>query len=370
MTRDNAFFRQLLFLGVLITLVVTLFVQLDFFVGSFLGAITIYVVLRKTMFSLVEKWKWHRWVAALVLVGATALVLAGFGYILVVAVGSEMSNIDVGSLIAGVKADLVKLNGRFHTNIIPQDIISRSDNVIRAIINGVLNTTYSFAANIFMMLIVLYFMLTSGRKMEAKMWDYAPFTGRSLNLIRREAKTMIYSNAVGMPLILVLQTLVSTLIYWLLGFDDPWFWGFLTALCGLVPAVGTMIVYTPVAIWLMFQGEVLSGVVLFLYGALIISNVDNVMRIVLLHKVADTHPLVVIFGVILGIPLFGFWGIIFGPLFISGFILLVKIYYMEYGLLDDLPEEMAPPRKAVPFHFRKIHSKMCSATSKDEATTS
>jgi predicted PurR-regulated permease PerM len=372
MKGENAFFRQLLFLVALVAIGVILFRQLDFFVGSFLGAITIYVVLRRTMFRMVEKQGILRWAAALMLVSATALVMVGFGYILVKAVGSEVDNIDMPATVDKMRAALRAVNHRLGSNIIPHDIISRSDDVIKAVVNVVLNTTYSFTANILMMLIVLYFMLTGGRRMEEKVWAFAPFEGRSLNLIRRETKTMIYSNAVGMPIILVLQTLVSTLIYWVLGFEDSWFWGFLTALCGLVPAVGTMIVYLPVAVWLIVSGEVLSGVILFLYGAVIISNVDNVLRIVLLHKVADTHPLVVIFGVILGIPLFGFWGIIFGPLFISGAMLLVKIYYMEYGLLDDLPEDApAPPRKAVPFHFRKIHAKIHgTATPKDGATTS
>ncbi len=359
MTRENAFFRHLLFLVVLVAIGVVLFRQLNFFVGAFLGAITIYVVLRRAMFRIVDKGKLPRWVAALILVAATALVLAGFGYILVTAVGSEVANLDVGKIVADVNAAFGRLNTSLGLNLIPQDIISRSDNMIKAVVNGILNTTYSFTANIFMMLLILYFMLTSGRKMETKVWTYAPFKGSSLNMVKREAKTMIYSNAVGMPVILVLQTLVSTLIYWILGFSNAWFWGFLTALCGLVPAVGTMLVYLPMAVWMMFSGEIWSGVILFLYGALIISNVDNVLRIVLLHKVADTHPLVVIFGVLLGIPLFGFWGIIFGPLFISGFMLLVKIYYMEYGLLDDVSKGAASPRKTVPHHFKKIHKKMC-----------
>ena len=66
-----------------------------------------------------------------------------------------------------------------------------------------------------------------------------------------------------------------------------------------------------------------------------ISNVDNLIRIIFMKSVANTHPLVVVFGVILGVPLFGFWGIIFGPLLISGFLLLIKIYYVEYGLLTQ-----------------------------------
>ena len=359
MTRDNAFFRQLLFLGVLLTLGVILFVKLYFFVGAFLGAITLYVVLRKTMFRMVEKRGMHRWVAALVLVFVMAMVLAVFGFISVLAVGDQLSDLDMDSVMSNVNSALAWFNARLGMHVIPQDILNRSDGIVEKVINGVLNTTYSFTANVVMMLFVLYFMLTSGRRMEEHVWIYSPFKGDSLNMIKREVKTMIYSNAVGMPVILALQTLASTLIYWLLDFENAWFWGFLTALCGLVPAVGTMLIYIPVSGWLIVSGHAMSGVALLFYGIVVISNVDNVLRIVLLHKVADTHPLVVIFGVILGIPLFGFWGIIFGPLFIAGTMLLVKIYYVEYGLLDYREYKTTPLRKTVPRHFKGIHKKMC-----------
>jgi predicted PurR-regulated permease PerM len=86
---------------------------------------------------------------------------------------------------------------------------------------------------------------------------------------------------------------------------------------------------------------VVKGVLLMLCGLLVIANVDNLLRIVLNKKISNTHPLIVIFGVILGIPLFGVWGIIFGPLMISTFLLLIRIYYREYRLLDPLDEEGA-----------------------------
>jgi predicted PurR-regulated permease PerM len=59
-------------------------------------------------------------------------------------------------------------------------------------------------------------------------------------------------------------------------------------------------------------------------------NIDNVFRFILQKKIADTHPLITVFGVILGLRLFGFWGIVFGPLLISLFFLLANIFKKEY----------------------------------------
>lgn len=357
--KQNSFFRHFLFLAVLIAIGCIIFQQLNFWVGAFLGAITIYVVLRHPMFSLVEKYHIRRWIASLFLVMMTALVLAGFGYLLVKAIGSEVPKINMQGFVTNINTVPKQINETLGISLVPEDLVERSDGIIESMFTTILNTTYSFAANVFMMLIVLYFMLASGRKMEERMWLYSPFKERSLCLIKREAKNMIYSNAVGIPVILILQILVSTLIYWILGFGNYFFWGFLTGICGLIPIVGTSLVYIPVAIYMMADGDIWSGIILLAYGMIIISNTDNVFRILLMRKVADTHPLVVIFGVILGIPLFGFWGIIFGPLFISGFILLIKIYYVEYRLIDEPTDEelCRPPRKRVPRHFTRIAEK-------------
>lgn len=135
------------------------------------------------------------------------------------------------------------------------------------------------------------------------------------------------------------QGAVSFLIYWLLGVNNALFWGFMTAIAGLLPMVGTVIVSAPLGIYLIANGIIWQGIVLIACGLLIIANIDNLCRIILMKKVSNTHPLIVIFGVILGIPLFGFWGIIFGPLLISLFLLLIKIYYVEYKLFTpEKPE--------------------------------
>ena len=357
--KNNAFFRQLIFLAVLITVGLIITKQLFFFLGSFLGAITIYVVLRNVMFRLNEKYHWKKWAASLVLVFATAAVLVVMGYFCVKAIAMEIPMLDSKAIYADLQELVGKIDDKLGVTIIPINFMEESQTVIAKVVTSVINTTYSFGVNIFMTLVILYFMLAGGRAMERKMWEYAPFIEGSLCLLKKEAKNMIYSNAVGIPVVLVIQTIAAGLIYWMLGVSSFLFWGFLTALCGLIPIMGTAIVYIPFAIYMVAVGDVWQGIVLAAYGILVISNLDNVFRIMLMRKVADTHPLIVIFGVILGIPLFGFWGIIFGPLFISGFILLIKIYYVEYGLIEPPSEEemCKPPVKRGPKHIHKLSCK-------------
>ena len=334
--KNSAFFRQFLFIALLITIALLLFRQLSFFLGAFLGACTIYILLRKPLFKLTEVYRWHRWLAATLLTVVTSLVLLVMGFVVFELIAQQVPNIDTSSILGSINAFLREVAGDFGFKAIPEGVITEAGSVISKIASAAINTTYSFAANMFMMIILLYFMLAAGRKMEGSIVKYFPLHNDKLDMVKQEVKMMIYNNAVGIPLIMFMQTITATLIYWILGIEGIFFWGFMTAIAGLIPVVGAAIIYIPLSVFLMLNGSMVNGVVLLAYGMLIISNTDNVVRIVLMKKMGDTHPLIVILGVMVGIPLFGFWGIIFGPLMISGFLLLIKIYYLEYKLTKDV----------------------------------
>lgn len=331
--KNNAFFRQLLYIGILITIGLVIFTQLQFFVGSFLGAITMYVVLRTVLFRLTERWNWKPWVASLMLVLATTLLLSGLGFLIFEVIASEIPNVDTSKIVDVFNELLRRANHLLGFAIVPENIIKGSGGTITKMASMLLNTTYSFAANVFMMLMILYFMLLHARTMERSANRYLPFRGHSQQVIRSEVKSIIFSNAVGIPLVMFAQAAASFLVYWALGVNNAVFWAFVTAVCGLIPMVGTAIVTVPMGVYMIFDDSVWMGIIMIACGILIVANVDNLCRIILMKKISNTHPLIVIFGVILGIPLFGFWGIIFGPLLISAFLLLIRIYYKEYRLL-------------------------------------
>lgn len=337
--RYNSFFRQLLFLAILIGLGVIIFWQLSFFVGAFLGATTLYIVLRKTLFRMTEQWGWRRWIAAGTLLLIICAAMLGLGYLIFEVIASEIPAVNSALLLKGFEVVQTRINDLFGYTLVPAKLLAESRVFITRLVSMLINTTYSFAANNLMMLVILYFMLVGGRSMEAALYRYAPFSGRSLKLVRREAKQMIFGNAIGIPVVMLAQSVTSALFYWIVGLDNILFWAFLTGIFGLVPMLGTALVTVPLGIYLMATGATWQGIVMLIGAVVVIANVDNLCRIFLMQRTANTHPLVIIFGVVLGIPLFGFWGIIFGPLLISGFLLLIRIYYLEYRLLrnDSMP---------------------------------
>lgn len=334
--RNNLFFRQLVFLAALIFIGAILVRQLSFFIGSFLGAITLYIVFRESMFRLVEKHNWKRWMAALMFVVVSVIILVGLLFGVFKLVAAEFHNIDTTSLLGKAKDLPDRINSFMGFNLVTDKMMEGVTSYAGSAVSGIVNSTYSFVINILLTVILLYFMLVAGRRMEARLARYNPFTGKSRMMMNEEITSIIYSNAVGIPVIMLGQGLVAALIYWLFGMQNIVFWAFITALCGLIPMIGTIIVSVPLGISFIMGGDVLKGILLMLCGFVIISNVDNLFRIVLNKRVTNTHPLVVIFGVIMGIPLFGFWGIIFGPLLISVFLLLIRIYYIEFQLMSPM----------------------------------
>ncbi len=342
--KNNVFFRQMLFLGILILMGVVMLKELTFFIGSFLGALAFYIVFRGSIFRMVERHRWPAWLASLVIVMGICVMLLGLGYLVFELLADELEDIDMSQIPVIAREAVPKINGFVGYDIISADMVHSSMSVVTKLANSVITTTYSFAANILMTIITLYFMLTHARALEDRVGKYMPFRGESRSVLLEDITSIIYSNAVGIPLMMLCQGLVAALVYWIFGLPNLIFWAFMTALCGLVPMVGTVIVSVPLGIWVIADGSVWKGILLILCGVLVIANVDNLARIILNKKISNTHPLIVIFGVILGIPLFGFWGIIFGPLMISVFLLLIRIYYKEYKLLDPTPvPEMNDP---------------------------
>lgn len=218
--KNNLFFRQLLFLGILITIGLVILKQLGFFVGAFLGASTLYVVLRPLLFRLTERHSWRSWLAAALLVLCTTVLLLGLGFLIYEVIAAEIPNVDTSKIVGFFEKQVIRLNELIGFEAIPKDLLENSGTFLTKMVSSLINTTYSFAANVFMMLVILYFMLLKGRKMERHINSYVPFKSKSLCLLKQEVKTIIFSNALGIPIVMLSQALAACLIYWLLGMNN------------------------------------------------------------------------------------------------------------------------------------------------------
>jgi predicted PurR-regulated permease PerM len=324
--------RQVFFIVILLLLGLLLFLELYSFLPAVLGAMTLYILMHRWMFFLTEKKKWRKgWTAALLMLLSFIVILLPVGLLANMLSSKITYAVQHSSeLVAALKKLVISLEQQFDITITSEENINKLGNAITESLPRILGATFNTVTTIFFMYFILYFMLVNGRYMEDRLYEYIPLKDENVDKVSKEVNTMVVSNAIGIPLIAFAQGLVGLVGYLIIGVKEPFFWFGVTCIAAMLPVVGAALAYVPLAI-IFFAGEETGrGIAMLIFGFGIIGTVDNVLRFTLLRKLGDVHPLTTVFGVIIGLNLFGFIGLIFGPLLISLFILLLKIYSSEF----------------------------------------
>jgi predicted PurR-regulated permease PerM len=227
--------------------------------------------------------------------------------------------------------DMVKgLEQKYGVDVLTEENLKHFSDLSVNEIPKLLGATVSGVFTVVVMYFILFFMLTEGQKLESNLLKWVPLKEHNAAYLRKRLNSLVYSNAIGIPLVALLQAIVGLIGYWITGVQEPFLWFIATFIAAMIPVVGSMIVYVPLSVMMLANGMTWQGVVLFLYGFIVIGSVDNVFRFWLQQRIGDTHPLITVFGVIIGLNLFGFIGLVFGPILLSLFLLLVEIYAKEF----------------------------------------
>ena len=166
-------------------------------------------------------------------------------------------------------------------------------------------------------------------------------------MLASETKKIVKANTLGIPLISIIQGAAATLGYFIFGVKEWALWGFLTGVFAFFPIVGTMLVWIPLVIYTYTSGNSVMAIGLLFYSLIVTGNVDYIARITIMKKMGDVHPVITVLGVIVGLGLFGFIGLVFGPLLVSYIIVLFKIYMNEFvEPVEKEKEELQTPAES------------------------
>ena len=177
---------------------------------------------------------------------------------------------------------------------------------------------------------MLYFLLTADEeKLSQTVFEWMPFSEHNTIKLRREFKKVTYTTLITSSLIALMQGSLLALGFWLFGVKTPVLWGLVAVVAAFVPVAGTALVWLPAALIQLAAGD-LSGMIGLLVWGIFVSSLDNFIRTFIQKKVGKIHPFVSILGVIVGLSLFGLVGLIAGPLLISYFLLMLKMFKEEY----------------------------------------
>ncbi|SHF04962.1 AI-2E family transporter [Chryseobacterium takakiae] len=337
--------KQVALLAIILILAGLICFNLALFIPSVLGAITIYVVCRKYNFYLQEEKKWKPWASSLALMFASLIVLIlpiyFIGDLLIEKLGNAQAYMDKFNIF--LEKIHTYIYSKIGFDILSKENMDKLKNNVGQFSTKALSGTVNTLTVVMSMYFILYFMLEKPRFFERILSSSAPLKRSNVSLIGEKMRKLIMANAIGIPVVALGQGVVALVGYFIFGAPSPVLLFALTAAASMIPVVGAAIIYVPICIYMIAEGDTGTGLGLAAYCMVVVGLTDNVLRFTLLKKLEDIHPLNTVFGIIMGMNLFGFMGLVFGPILISLTLLLIQVYRNEFSD-DDTPDLKLPDK--------------------------
>ena len=324
--------KQVIFLILLVTLTTVAILELSAYLPGLLGAVAFYILSRENYFQLIYKKKWKKGRAAGLFIVYYILLIGLPLYLAAILLSPRISAFvsNPSTILNTVNNVLMVVQHKIGFSISSENSISNAVNKLGTMIPSLFNSTANLIANLAIMLFLLYYMLYAGADIEKLLVKIIPLKDENIKLLAAETKTTIKANAIGIPLLSIIQGATATLGYLIFGVKDVALWGFLTGLFSFFPIVGSALIWLPLCIYMYASGNTNMAIGLTFYSVIVTSNIDYFARITIMKKLGDVHPVITMLGIIVGLNLFGFIGLIFGPVIVNYIVVLFHIYMNEF----------------------------------------
>jgi predicted PurR-regulated permease PerM len=196
---------------------------------------------------------------------------------------------------------------QFHN--LSQSLLGASFNLVGNIVTSVVKA--------FFVIFTMYYLFRDGDKITNKLPDALPLNRAQSEAIILRTHQVVSASVYGVVTIAALQGLLAGLAYWILGIPSPVLWAVLTAFVCMIPVAGSFLVWLPLAIYLIIAGYWTRAILLIIWGGLVISTIDNLLRPKLVGTQTKLHELFIFFSVLGGISVFGLLGIVLGPVVLA-----------------------------------------------------
>jgi predicted PurR-regulated permease PerM len=209
------------------------------------------------------------------------------------------------------------------------DIAERSSSFIVSAATVIFKETTAFVLSLLITVFSMFFFFLDGEELLKTVSRWSPLPDEYDHRLFAKFRAVSYSAIVTTFIVILVHGLIGAIGFVIVGL--PYFIpGILITVCSLVPVVGSALIYLPVGIYLLLTGSIWQGVFILLWGAVAAFVIDNFLRMSLLHGKAQINPIFVFFAIIGGTTLFGFWGVIIGPLVVSLAVTVMDLYELEF----------------------------------------
>ena len=329
--------------GLVLVLGVALVVALWPFSTGLIGAPVLYVVMAP-----VHRWLSRfmpQWLAAGVVIVLGIILILGPGLSFVGLVATEAQDMATGVIRSPLLARISRIRvGPYQVGAQLEQIGSQIVTFIGSSALGLIGTATRAGIQLTIAFFGLYYLLLAPQTIWRAVRPFIPFSAASAEILRRRFGDVTFSTLVGTGVTAGVQGIAVGLAFWVLGLSNPLFWGVVTIIFAILPVVGSGLVWGPGAAALAMDGRYGAAIGLAVWGIVVVGNVDNVIRPIVFRRWAQIHPFVTVIGAFMGLRYFGLLGLLIGPLAISYFFELIRMYRVEY-LADDetevSPEQLA-----------------------------
>jgi predicted PurR-regulated permease PerM len=306
--------------------------------SAILGAIVLFTIFRPLYLYLAVKKEWNKTLVALMIIfGSLIIIVIPFLCLSFMIIGKISS---INHSIIHIQQLVVQIDSFAGKYINQPHFAENTLQKLGSYATDLFPSILSSAANIILTLLVLYFllyfMLTQIDAFEAGLLKYAPFREQHALKFAVALRNSTYSNVLGQGIIAVTQGTLLAMGFYAFEIPDAIFWGVIGSFISFLPVVGAPTLSIPASIILFANGHTIKGILLLAYGLLFIGNVDNILRMMINKRIGNTHPIITVIGVFIGLPLFGILGLVFGPVLLSYFLLLLEIYETNRMAADRL----------------------------------
>lgn len=199
----------------------------------------------------------------------------------------------------------------------------------------------SILLNFFVMVFVVYYLLIDGQAIAKRIKNMLPLKESHKQHVLdkfHDVTTAVFYGNITMALV---QGTLGGIGFWVLGVPSAILWGFVMTIFALIPYFGAAVVWLPASLNLIFMGYLQNngsattrGIILMAYGLFIVSSIDNILKPRLIGVKGRVHPILVLIGVLGGLSLFGFIGLVLGPVMLALLMTFVDIYEDEKAEMD------------------------------------
>ncbi|RYF16237.1 MAG: AI-2E family transporter [Comamonadaceae bacterium] len=214
--------------------------------------------------------------------------------------------------------------------------LSNSGQVVTSRVMSIGQVTLDFVVAFFVMLYIVFFLFRDGERLTRGIQRSIPLQPLHTERFMRQFATVVRATVKGNIVVALVQGTLGGIAFAVLGVPGAVLWGAVMALFSLLPAVGAVLVWGPLAAWYFFNGQMLQGVGLTIWGAVVIGLVDNVLRPILVGKDTRMPDYLVLVATLGGIVVFGLNGFVIGPV-------IAAMFLVSWEMLATVRQHNAVP---------------------------